>query len=53
MGIHGTCDPRFAAVEAAFAANFEEGLDQGAAFALYLEGRRVVDLWGGSADAGG
>lgn len=53
MDIHGTCDPRFAAVEAAFAANFEEGLDQGAAFAVYAAGRPVVDLWGGSADAEG
>lgn len=53
MDIHGTCDPRFAAVEAAFAANFEEGFDQGAAFAVYAGGRPVVDLWGGSADAAG
>ena len=53
MKIQGTCDSRFAAVEAAFAANFEEGLDQGAAFAVYAEGQPVVDLWGGSADAEG
>ena len=33
-----------------FAANFAEGLEQGARFALALEGEVVVDLWAGTAD---
>ena len=46
----GVCDPRFAAVRAAFEANFREERDVGAAVAVTLEGRPVVDLWGGLAD---
>ena len=51
--IHGETDPRFAAVLDAFAANFEAGLDQGAAFAVIDRGEPVVDLWGGFGDAAG
>jgi len=47
--IHGHVDPAFAAVEEAFAANFANGLESGAAFCLYLDGKPVVDLWGGVA----
>ncbi len=53
MTIHGTADPRFDVVRDAFAANLAEGLDQGAAFAVVADGRVVVDLWGGHADAAG
>jgi len=35
----------------AFAANFDERGDVGAAVCVYLEGEPVVDLWGGMADA--
>ena len=48
--IHGVCPPQFEAVREAFAANFAEGLEQGARFALALEGEVVVDLWAGTAD---
>lgn len=48
--IHGRCDTRFEAVRDAFAANFAEGLELGARFALSLEGEVVVDLWAGFAD---
>ncbi|HXQ17348.1 MAG TPA: serine hydrolase domain-containing protein [Caulobacteraceae bacterium] len=48
--ILGLCPPRFAAVRQAFAANFAEGLELGARFALALEGEIVVDLIGGWAD---
>ena len=51
--IQGTADPRFAAVRDAFAVNFQDGLDQGAAFAVVAQGRLVVDLWGGHVDAAG
>jgi len=53
--IHGLCPDRFAAVRAAFAANFTEapeGLnEQAARFSVCIEGEVVIDLWGGWADA--
>ncbi len=48
--IRGFCPPRFAAVQAAFAANFEEGRELGARFALAMHGEIVIDLMGGWAD---
>lgn len=48
--IHGTCDPRFAAVKAAFETNFREHGDIGASVAITLDGEFVVDLWGGHLD---
>ena len=48
--IHGTCDPRFAAVKAAFENNFSEHGDLGASVAITLDGEFVVDLWGGHLD---
>jgi CubicO group peptidase (beta-lactamase class C family) len=51
--IDGTCDDRFAKVRAAFADNFTERNDVGAAVAVTHNGRSVVDLWGGAADASG
>lgn len=47
--IHGRCDPRFASVKEAFAANLEEGLDAGASLAITIGGKYVVDIWGGMA----
>jgi len=49
-GIRGRCPPRFAAVRAAFEANFAEGRELGARFAFAIEGEVVVDLMGGWAD---
>jgi CubicO group peptidase (beta-lactamase class C family) len=51
--VHGRCDPLFAKVRDAFAANFTERDDVGAAVAVWVEGDLVVDLWGGHADAAG
>ena len=48
--IDGWAAPGFEAVRAAFEANFDEGLEDGAAFAAYHRGKKVVDLWGGIAD---
>lgn len=48
--IHGTCDARFSAVRDAFAANFPEHNELGAGVAVSVDGRVVVDLWGGFAD---
>jgi CubicO group peptidase (beta-lactamase class C family) len=49
--IDGRCDPRFVPVRDAFVTNFTERGDVGAAIALVLGGRCVVDLWGGWSDA--
>jgi CubicO group peptidase (beta-lactamase class C family) len=48
--IRGVCPPRFAAVRAAFEANFAEGREMGARFALAVDGEIIVDLMGGWAD---
>jgi CubicO group peptidase (beta-lactamase class C family) len=48
--IHGSVAPGFEAVRAAFADNFTEGREVGAAFSAYHRGQKVVDLWGGVAD---
>lgn len=48
--IGGTCDPAFAAVRDAFAANFDIG-ELGAACCITVDHRVVVDVWGGWADA--
>jgi len=48
--IDGKCSPRFARVRDAFAANFSERGDVGAAFAIVQDGELLVDLWGGHAD---
>ena len=47
----GLCDARFATVQDAFAENFEKRGDVGAAACVYVDGKAVVDLWGGFADA--
>ncbi|MBF6191694.1 serine hydrolase domain-containing protein [Nocardia implantans] len=52
MIIEGTADAGYQAVREAFAANFTEHGDIGAAVCVYRDGRPVVDLWGGTADPG-
>ncbi len=49
--IDGTAELGFERVRDAFEANFERYGDVGAAVCLYRDGRPVVDLWGGIADA--
>jgi CubicO group peptidase (beta-lactamase class C family) len=48
--VSGTCDPAFRPVWDAFAANLEEG-ELGAACSITVDGRIVVDVWGGWADS--
>ena len=48
--IRGVCPPRFDAVRETFAANFAEGRELGARFALAIDGEIVIDLMGGWAD---
>jgi CubicO group peptidase (beta-lactamase class C family) len=48
--MHGHCDERFAAVRETFAEGFRSRNEIGAAVAVTLDGRSVVDLWAGHAD---
>ena len=50
--IGGWCEPRFAAVREAFAANFADRGETGAAACLALRGTVVADLWAGRAGPG-
>ncbi|HEY1990584.1 MAG TPA: serine hydrolase domain-containing protein, partial [Acidimicrobiales bacterium] len=49
--VDGRVEPGYEGVRDAFAANFTQRGDQGAAFCLYKDGVPVVDLWGGTANA--
>ena len=49
--VDGAFDPAFSAVAEAFVANFVERDELGAGVCVHVGGRRVVDLWGGFADA--
>lgn len=51
QAIQGTCAPEFAEVADAFARNFSEHGEIGAAVCICIDGKPVVDLWGGMADA--
>src|SRR5512143_1115834 len=48
--IHGTVDPRFERVRDVFAENFRTRDEIGAAVAVMIDGKPVVDLWAGHAD---
>ncbi|MDP1803652.1 MAG: serine hydrolase domain-containing protein [Acidimicrobiales bacterium] len=48
--IGGSVEPGFEGVAEAFRANFAEHGEIGASAAVYLGGRKVVDLWGGLSD---
>jgi CubicO group peptidase (beta-lactamase class C family) len=48
--VHGHCEPEFEKLRHAFAQSFERG-ELGAAVAVWRDGKLVVDLWGGHADA--
>ncbi len=48
--VEGTTDPRFTRVREVFAENFAERDEVGAAVAVFVDGRPVVDLHGGFAD---
>lgn len=46
----GFVAPKFDVVRAAFERSFADGLEHGAAVAVWVDGRPVVDLWGGYRD---
>jgi CubicO group peptidase (beta-lactamase class C family) len=48
--IGGTVAPGYEGVRDAFVANFTDHGEVGAGFSLVVDGRTVVDLWGGTAD---
>ena len=51
--VHGTCDSKFSGVLDAFVENFDKRGEVGAAVAITLDGKTVVDLWGGQKSDGG
>lgn len=51
--VAGFCDPRFEHVADEFVRNFQERGEVGASVCVTVEGKTVVDLWGGSADPTG
>ncbi|MEU2745562.1 serine hydrolase domain-containing protein [Streptomyces collinus] len=53
MDVHGTVAEGFEPVRDAFVRNFETLGDRGAAVAVYRDGQKVVDLWGGTRDVDG
>ncbi|MFG2120591.1 serine hydrolase domain-containing protein [Streptomyces sp. NPDC048710] len=53
MDVNGTVAEGFEPVREAFAANFALLGERGAAVAVYRDGRKVVDLWGGTRDVDG
>jgi CubicO group peptidase (beta-lactamase class C family) len=50
LDVSGTTAPGWEPLRDAFARNLTDGLETGAAVAVYHHGRPVVDLWGGVAD---
>jgi CubicO group peptidase (beta-lactamase class C family) len=48
--VQGYCHQSFQGVREAFERNFSEGLELGASLAIEIDGKRMVDLWGGHAD---
>jgi CubicO group peptidase (beta-lactamase class C family) len=51
LEVHGACDARFSAVRDALSENFARFGEVGASLAVMVDGRMVVDIWGGHADA--
>jgi CubicO group peptidase (beta-lactamase class C family) len=50
LTVDGACDPAFAPVRDVLAAQLADGRQIGAALAVRVGDREVVDLWGGHAD---
>lgn len=50
VAVQGACDKRFERVREQFERNFAERGEVGASVSLTVEGKTVVDLWGGLAD---
>ena len=50
MEIHGECDPQFSKVKETFKKLHQEDREIGSCFAVYKDGKPLVDLWGGFQD---
>jgi CubicO group peptidase (beta-lactamase class C family) len=48
--VEGYCEPAFTPVRDALTEALGSGFEVGAAIAVYVDGRAVIDLWGGHAD---
>ncbi|WP_055490312.1 serine hydrolase domain-containing protein [Streptomyces sp. TP-A0356] len=53
MDVNGVVAEGFEPVKEAFIRNFETLGERGAAVVVYRDGRKIVDLWGGTRDADG
>ncbi|MEV0602942.1 serine hydrolase domain-containing protein [Streptomyces sp. NPDC050315] len=51
VDVHGTVEAGYEPVRDAFAANFAQRGERGAAVAAYRHGRKIVDLWAGAKNA--
>lgn len=49
--VKGFIEPGFEPIAEVFAANITRGDEHGAACAIYVQGKAVVDIWGGVADS--
>ncbi len=52
VDVHGTCDAKFEPVRDVLAGQLESGNETGASIAVDVDGRTVVDIWGGWCDPG-
>ena len=50
MKIQGNCDHKFTEVKELFESLHSSGREVGSSFAVYKDGRAIVDIWGGYAD---
>ncbi|KAF9775202.1 hypothetical protein IL306_006712 [Fusarium sp. DS 682] len=48
--IHGNCDPKFDNVRSLLAKYIESGEELGASITINIDGKEVVDIWGGYSD---
>lgn len=52
VDVHGRCDARFEPVRSVLAEQLASGNEMGAGIVVDIDGRTVVDIWGGWCDAG-
>lgn len=49
--VHGSCDDRFKALQTLLQTSIDEGKDLGASIFVNIDGKDIVNIWGGYADA--
>ena len=47
MEIQGECHPQFSKVEEVFSELYEENREIGSAFAIFKDGKPIVNIWAG------